>query len=165
MKTFSKKESRVLAIAPAHRGFGYAVMEGNKILIDWGVKEVRDKRASYEDKISELLKLYQPDVIVTENVLDEKSRRSDRARGLLRIIANIAYEKKIEFCRVSKDDIKEFYAKNGVSTRYQIAEKIARRFLELESCLPPKRMPWMSEDGRMSIFDAATFIICPNRIE
>lgn len=159
MKKYSKNNSRVLAIAPAHRGFGYAVIEGKEMLIDWGVKEMRDKRAFYEDKISELINLYQPDVIVTEDALNEASRRCDRVRGLMRIIANLAFERKIEFCRVSKEDVKRFFAKSGANTKHQIAEKIALQFPELDPHLPPKRMPWMSEDGRMSIFEVTALLL------
>lgn len=156
MKKYSKNNSRVLAIAPAHRGFGYAVMERREMLVDWGVKEVRDKKACYEDKISELINLYQPDVIVTEDALNEASRRCDRIRGLMKIIANLAFEKKIEFCKVSKEDVNKFYANLKVATKHQMAEKIAFQFPELDPHLPPKRMPWMSEDNRMSIFHALT---------
>lgn len=154
MKKYSKNNSRVLAIAPAHRGFGYAVMQGKEMLVDWGVKEVRDKRACYEDKISRLINLYQPDVIVTEDALDEASRRCDRVRGLVKIVANFAYERKIVFRKISKEEIKKFYAKLGATTKHHMAEKIALQFPELVPYLPPKRMPWMSEDGRINIFKA-----------
>lgn len=154
MKKYSKNNSRVLAIAPAHRGFGYAVMEGREMLVDWGVKEVRDKRACYEDKISELINLYQPDAIVIEDALNEVSSRCDRIKGLIKFIATLAFEKKIEFCRVSKEDVKKIYVKLSIATKHQMAEKIAFQFPELVPCLPPKRMPWMSEDSRMSIFRA-----------
>lgn len=160
MKKHSKNNLRILSIAPAHRGFGYAVMEGKEMLIDWGVKEVRDKRACYEDKILELINLYQPDVIITEDALNEVSRRCDRIKGLIKIIANLAFEKKMEFCRVSREEIKKFSAKLRVATKYQMAEKIVFQFPELAPCLPPKRMPWMSEDNRMSIFKAIAIFLC-----
>lgn len=159
MKKYAKNNSRVLAIAPAHRGFGYAIMEGREMLVDWGVKEVRDKRACYEDKISELINLYQPDTIVTEDALNEVSRRCDRVRGLMRIIANLAFQKKIELCRVSKEDVKKFSAKLGATTKHQMAEKIAHQFPELVHRIPSKRMPWMSEDSRMGIFEAVTLAV------
>jgi hypothetical protein len=40
------REIRVVAIDPATRGFGFAVLEGANRLIDWGVKETKtDKEA------------------------------------------------------------------------------------------------------------------------
>ena len=39
----------------------------------------------------------------------------------------------------------------------EIARFIAARFPELARSLPPERKPWMSEDSRMAIFDAAAF--------
>ena len=38
--------------------------------------------------------------------------------------------------------------------KYEIAIAIAKRFPELAPRLPRLRKPWMSEDDRMSIFDA-----------
>jgi hypothetical protein len=40
-------------------------------------------------------------------------------------------------------------------TKNEIAEAIARRVPALHLYVPPARKPWMSEDARMGIFDAA----------
>ena len=45
----------------------------------------------------------------------------------------------------------------GAFTKYQIATTIAERLPELAPRLPPFRKPWLSEDYRMSIFDAVSF--------
>jgi hypothetical protein len=47
----------------------------------------------------------------------------------------------------------------AVSNKAQMARAIAARFLELTRYLPPERKPWMSEDPRMAIFDAAAFAL------
>jgi hypothetical protein len=36
---------------------------------------------------------------------------------------------------------------------------IATRFPQLARSVPPERKPWMSEDSRMAIFDAAAFAL------
>ncbi len=36
---------------------------------------------------------------------------------------------------------------------------VAERFPELARYLPPERKPWMSEDLKMAIFDAAAFAL------
>lgn len=159
MKKQYKDNQRVLAIASANRGFGYAVVEGPKMLVNWGVKELRDKRNRYEEKITELMDLCQPDVVVIEDALSENSRRCNRVKRLTRIIAHLAHEMKIEFCRVSRKEVKKVFNKLGANTKHQIALKIALQFPELAPRLPSKRMPWMSEDSRMSIFDAVSLAI------
>jgi hypothetical protein len=40
-----------------------------------------------------------------------------------------------------------------------MAQAVAARFPELAPRLPPQRKPWMSEDCRMAIFDAAAFVL------
>jgi hypothetical protein len=48
-----------------------------------------------------------------------------------------------------------FFSPLGVRNKNEIARFIAARFPELARSLPPERKPWMSEDSRMAIFDAA----------
>jgi hypothetical protein len=43
----------------------------------------------------------------------------------------------------------------GATTKQKIAEMIAKQIPALNLYVPPERKPWMSEDPRMGIFDAA----------
>jgi hypothetical protein len=56
--------------------------------------------------------------------------------------------------RSSRAWIKRAFAKSGASTKQQIAVAIANRFPELAPRLPRFKKAWMSEDYRISIFDA-----------
>jgi hypothetical protein len=56
--------------------------------------------------------------------------------------------------RVSKSAVKHAFAECPNQTKYEIAVAIGKRFPELAPRVPPFRKPWMSEDYRMSIFDA-----------
>jgi hypothetical protein len=47
----------------------------------------------------------------------------------------------------------------SVSNKAKTARIVAAKFPELRSRLPPERKPWMSEDYRMAIFDAAAFAL------
>jgi hypothetical protein len=53
--------------------------------------------------------------------------------------------------------VKQAFSESGASTKHEIAVAIAKRFPELAPRLPRFRKPWMSEDYRMSIFDAVAF--------
>jgi hypothetical protein len=55
--------------------------------------------------------------------------------------------------------VKQVFSESGASTKYEIAVAIAQRFPELAPRLPRFRKPWMSEDYRMSIFDAVALAI------
>jgi hypothetical protein len=54
----------------------------------------------------------------------------------------------------SRAKVKQAFSKSGTSTKQEIALDIVNRFHDLAPRLPRFRKPWMSEDYRMSIFDA-----------
>jgi hypothetical protein len=50
------KHPRILAVAPSTRGFGFAVLEGQGTLVDWGVKLVTgDKNDGAIRKVKEMI--------------------------------------------------------------------------------------------------------------
>jgi RNase H-fold protein (predicted Holliday junction resolvase) len=84
-------EKRVLAIDPASRGFGFAILEGPPLLIDWGVKNTtRDKKAKSLALTQHLIKRYQPDLLVLEDFACKGSRRRKRIRDLIAAIQKLA---------------------------------------------------------------------------
>ncbi len=159
MRTFGR-EIRVLAIDPATRGFGFAVLEGPKRLIDWGVKETKtDKKRRTLKLVGELIEWYRPGVIVLEDTSAQASRRCSRVTGLIDDIAELALKGNVRVKRISKATVKEAFAECPTQTKYEIATAIGKRFPELASRVPPFRKLWMSEDYRMSIFDAVAFAV------
>ena len=149
------KEIRVLAIDPSTRGFGFAVLEGPHRLIDWGVKETKvDKKRRSLKLIDDLIEQYQPRVIVVEDYAGKGSRRCPRIQGLINDISRLASKKKIRVRRFSRAKVKRVFSESGASNKYEIAMAITNCFTELAPRLPRFRKPWMSEDYRMSIFDA-----------
>ncbi len=53
----------------------------------------------------------------------------------------------------------ETFAQQGVINKQSLAEAIARHMPAFERYLPPPRKPWMSEDSRMNLFDAAALAL------
>jgi Holliday junction resolvasome RuvABC endonuclease subunit len=153
-------EKRVLTIDPATRGFGYAVLEGPNRLIDWGVRETKaDKKRRALKLIEGLIDQYQPNVIIVEDYAGKGSRRCPRIQKLINAISKLALQRKIKVKRVSRLDVKRAFLKSGARNKYQIAVAIGKRFPELGPRLPRFRKPWMSEDYRMSIFDAVALAL------
>lgn len=149
---------RVLALDPFRDGFGFAVLEGPEQLIDWGVKRVnKTKNPNCLCKIESLIEHYQPNVIVLEDC--KGSRRSLRVQELIRKIMRLASKKKITCRSFSRSKIGKVFSQSSVLTKYQIASIIAEKFPELVPHVPPVRKPWMSEDSRMSIFDAVALAL------
>ena len=69
---------RVLAIDPVTRGFGFAVLDGPRLLVDWGVRATKPSPKPVEQSLRELaalLESYSPDRVVVEDWLQVSSRR------------------------------------------------------------------------------------------
>ena len=148
---------RVLAIDPTSSGFGFVVMEGPRFLIDWGVRVAgKDDKNSHCLKLaSDLIGIYQPDSVILEELRKGRSPRSQRVQELIELIANLASERNMKIRRFSKNQIRRSFTVSGRPNKEQIAAEIAKRFPELLPRLPRHRFPWMSEDYRMAVFDAA----------
>lgn len=151
----STKNTRVLAVDPSTRGFGFAVLEGPDRLIDWGTRSARsDKHRQCVSKVGELVDCYEPSVLVVEDCSAKDSRRCARVRRLIDAIVGLAKERKIRTRRFSREQVQAAFSKFGAATKHEIAVAIAERFPELAPHVPRYRKAWMSEDHAQSVFDA-----------
>jgi Holliday junction resolvasome RuvABC endonuclease subunit len=149
-----------LAIDPVSRGFGFAVMEGQTALVDWGVKRTRsDKKAETLSKVQALIQHYRPRTLILENGNAKGSRRCERVRRLLTDIRAMAENKRVKTCSVSPLLVKKVFLAFRATTKHQIAQVIATQLPELALRVPRHRKPWMPEDYRMSIFDATALAL------
>ena len=149
------KHLRVLAVDPTTKGFAYALLEGSTELLDWGMAQARVNGDGHSiRRIKAFLGRYEPELIVLEG--GEDSRRGARAKRFLAKVETLARESGIEVRRVSRTQVREIFKPSG-TTKHEIALEVSRRFPHLAPRLPRKRKPWMSEDERMSIFDAVSF--------
>lgn len=160
MTTFSPRERRALSIHLKPRAFGFVVLESPTTLIDWGVRATRrDKANQALTKIAELLHQYSPDILVLEDWESNHSRRCRRIEKLLNRIAKLAAQKGVRVKPVSIEKVHKGFASFGARTKYEIAHVVAILLPELAARLPRYREPWMSEDSRMAIFDAAALFL------
>lgn len=160
MNSAPTTQMRVLALDPFARGFGFVVLEGPQNLIDWGMKEARkNKTARSLEQIAALIEHYQPDVVVVENCMNKSCQRRARVQELIRDILALAAKRQVRISTVSRQRVKTAFAHAGVQTKDTIADVVAQRLPELAQRRPPLRKSWMSEDERMSIFDAAAFAL------
>jgi hypothetical protein len=151
------KTVRILAVAPLSRGLGYAVMEGPDKLVACGNKAIlRDKNAGSLAWVNRFNKFYQPDVLVLPNVTAADTRRAARIKTLHRKIVAWAGKEQIKVRLISVTQVRGKSLGDAKGTKFAVAQTLAENFpVELGKRLPPKRRPWMSEDPRMDIFDAA----------
>jgi Holliday junction resolvasome RuvABC endonuclease subunit len=157
MENLRSKSIRVLGIAPSSYGCGFAVMEGENALVDWGVKTVKggDKNARSLSHVGNLIAHYQPNVIAIEDTRTKSSRRSARIRALIEEIVILAKDENIKVKRWSRKQVNLGFLSDEQGTKHALAEYLAARFpKELTLRLPPKRRAWESDDSRMDIFNA-----------
>jgi len=158
MKSRRTNPKRVLAIDPTTRGFGFVVLESPTMPVDWGVKVIRyQKETKTLAKVSALIRHYQPTILVLED--HRQSRRCGRVQELLdgiRRVATIAGLKSRSF-PISR--VKKVFGTFRAKTKHEIAHAVAQQLPELAPRLPRFRKPWMSEDYRMAIFDAAALAL------
>ena len=154
---------RVLAIDPINKGFGFAVLDGPRVLLDWGLKGTTRMRGPRERwclrQIDELIDSYQPDRILVEDCRAPGSRRGKRCDALIAKIAKLAQKRGLPARRIALTRMRRVWRSAGACTKYKVALAIAGRFPELAWRLPPIRKPWMSEDARMGIFDAVALAL------
>lgn len=152
----NKKHPRILAIAPISTGFGFAVMEGQRTLVDWGVRSAQqDKNTKCLLKVKNLIADHQPDIIAMEDIFGKDSRRGSRTKALSRRIIALASKQRINVMLFTKEKINKAFFTESEGTKYALAQLIAERFPEeLTHELPPKRRAWDSENPRMGMFDA-----------
>src|SRR2546422_5968614 len=96
---------RVLAIDPVARGFGLAVLDGPRLLVDWGVRATKPSPKPVERSLREIARLlegYNPDRLIVEDCLDRQSRRGKRSQRLIERIVTLADERGVPVRRISR---------------------------------------------------------------
>lgn len=153
----NRRQNFVFAIHLQTRGFAYVLFDASRIPIDWGVYDARgtDKNARSLIRINSLLELHTPDVLVLQNMSERGTRRARRIRELNRRAAELADQRGVRIKTYSRAQVIEYFAEIGAVTKHKIAEAIAKHIPALDLYVPPARKPWMSENARMGIFDAA----------
>jgi hypothetical protein len=150
-------QNLVLAVYPFSRGFAFVFFEGPDSPFEWGVKEIKEKHKNGKtlEEIRKLIDRYRPEVLVIEETTDGKSRRTSRIRKLYRMLVHFAEAEYLELHRCSKKEVKACFASVGAGTKYEIAKAITTQIPAFAHRIPRFRKPWMSEDPRQSLFDAA----------
>lgn len=155
MESARSSHSRILAISPFTRGFGFAIMEGEGMLADWGTKPVPYGRdVEWSRKAERLILLYKPDIVIFQDFLVKGSTRSTRMRVVNSEMMTLARKHQVKVEALSRQEILKICFLSARGTKNEIAEIVAKKFPELSLRVPPKRRTWMSEDHRMSIFEA-----------
>jgi RNase H-fold protein (predicted Holliday junction resolvase) len=155
------RPTRILALDPTTKGFGYAILDLPLRLVAWGMAHIEgEKSFGAITRFEALLDQFRPDAVVLEDTTAPGSRRYPRVRDLLETLAKIARERGIQVQSVSRlAVIGYFSSKEDQATKHSIATTLAGAFPELAEKVPKKRKTWQSEDERISVFDALSLAV------
>jgi hypothetical protein len=156
-----ERHDLVLAIHLQSHGFAYVLFEGWPALVDWGVYDARGahKNARCLDRIDALLALHTPDLLVLQDMSKTGTHRARRIRELNDEAAELADQCGVLVRAYSRAQVVDYFKELGAVTKHMIAETIARYIPALHLYVPPARKPWMSENARMGIFEAAALAL------
>jgi Holliday junction resolvasome RuvABC endonuclease subunit len=154
------KKVRILGIAPSARGFGFCAME-NQAILECGKKGAKGNKNLHSlFKIEKLMKLFQPGLLVLQDVNAQGLRRSPRIKALQEQVIELAVKQKCKVVLFSGKKLRIALLGDAKGTKHEMAEMLAQKFpAELAGKVPPKRRAWDNEDGRMDIFDAVGLAI------
>jgi hypothetical protein len=145
---------RVLALYPTTRGFGFVLFDDERRPIDWGLVGIRDgdKNVAAMKGMARVIVRTRPTLIVAEDTRPTSAKRHPRIGRLHAMLLAHARVHRIPFRRFSRAQVLRYF---NVLTKAELALTIAHALPQLAPRLPPRRKPWMSEDARQSLFDAA----------
>jgi Holliday junction resolvasome RuvABC endonuclease subunit len=153
MPQYPNYYSRILAIDPSTKGFGFALIEGKGRLIDWGVARLYSSSGEeFLARVETMIDRYRPSGIVVEDL--SSTRRGERAKRRIETAIGYARLREVHPSLASRGEVRACLGLGTHATKHETATRITEVFPELEMLLPPKRKPWMSEDERMNVFDA-----------
>jgi len=102
-----------------------------------------------------VLDRYEPDILVLQDTSRNGTRRAHRVTKLNADIAELGEARGIPVFAYTRADVCNAFSYLGDVNEQIIAEAIAKHIPAFERYVPPPRKPWMSEDTRMGLFDAA----------
>src|SRR6266566_9203622 len=147
-----KSLTRILALDPHPRSFGYVVVENSSRLLDWGVSSYRGKHDAANvlvcKRMRQLLDLWRPAALVLHNPVKKSRRPNQKKDGLTERIVAEAKSRRILVRMLKKSPGED---RGERLTKYENAQRVAEHFPVLTRELPPKRRAWESEHYRMSI--------------
>jgi RNase H-fold protein (predicted Holliday junction resolvase) len=153
--------TRIFALDPTTKGFGYAVFELPFRLVAWGLAHVSgEKESGAIARFEALLDQFRPDVVVLEDPAAPGSRRRPRVQKLLEKLVETARERGIEVQALPRLAVIEcFSSPDERATKFSITKRLAETFPELAAKMPQRRKIYQSEDERIAIFDALALAV------
>ena len=151
----------VLTLYLNTRGLSFILFVGSLSHYDWGIFEIRGQTKDRQvlDKLDRLFNRYVPDVLVIQDMGPGGTHRTRRLEALNEGIGTFAAQRGVPVFAYSRAEVYGAFQSQGFTNKQTLAGLIAKHIPAFERLVPPPRKPWMSEDARMGLFDAAALAL------
>lgn len=155
------RHALVLSIYLNTRGFAFIVFEGPLAPFDWGIREMRGpgKYKLCLTRIMQLFERYALNVLVIQDTSKHGTERAPWISNLNAAIAAFAKHRDVPVFAYSREQVRVVFEPYECPNKQRLAELIAKHIPTFEQYVPPPRKPWMSEDRRIGLFDAAALAL------
>ena len=151
-----------LALEVRSGRFGFAVLQGTSHLLDWGVREYEAGTEGAQaaiSKLSALVMLYAPSVVITRRTRRVAHRSSKNAAQTLRRIEVESKRRALRLIVLDRRAVRKCFTGFGCKTKYEVACWLVEKFEELKWRLPRRRKPWDREEYVVPVFDALATVV------
>lgn len=145
----------LLAIDPTTRGFGYAAIRGDGVLLASAAPDTRKRgNAEVVRRVSLLFSRFKPALFVIEDVRSAGSRRSARVRDLLSDLEREAISRGMTVRKLSPASVRRRLVGSRHASKVEIGAEVVKYFSRLEGRKPRKRRAGHPEPRVVGMFDA-----------
>lgn len=149
---------RILAVEIRAARLGYAVLDGPKLLRDFGAHLFATPPQA-RIRIARLLAFYRPSLLVLRGAALRYPRNMKTRKGIARIARHEATKSRISVKRVSERDFKKVFAQYSCRDKYDVATILAQWLPELAHRVPPTLTFYAPEPRQMIYFDSIALAI------
>lgn len=151
----TKINTTILVLYPNSLGLGYAIFDSPKKLVDYGIGYIKPLSNSKTlTRVKEYIEYYKPDIILVREVTKQNSKKMRRIEKLTESICRQVRLQGLHVHCYNRSQIQDVFAQFGISTKYQISQKIIEWYPELKRIELAPRKIWQGQNHNTGVFDA-----------
>lgn len=140
---------RILGVASTTRGFAFALTEGPKRLVTWGLRRRALTEAAVVSTLKNIVESSRPLFVAFEQ--EASDRKGRRGRRFGKMLSTACQKTGVMIHAVDSKTVK-LLGGSPKATKWQVARAVSTRFREIQHKLPKPRRAWQGEDDRIGSF-------------
>lgn len=136
-------------MASTTRGFAFALTEGPKRLVTWGLRRRALTQAAVVTTLKNIVESSRPLFVAFEQ--EASDRKGRRGRRFGKMLSTACQKAGVMIYAVDSKTVK-LLGGSPKATKWQVARAVSKRFREIQHKLPQQRRAWQGEDDRIGSF-------------